>query len=127
VGFGDIAPVTWQGKMVVSASILAGITIIPAQAALLVEALLQRTKETEQRRLEIEDRQRQMLEPVTHRDSRVAAVDFDSTNSHADVATLEVTKKCPTCNVGLHWSHATYCYNCAGPLNVDNELVLPEP
>lgn len=40
VGFGDITPVTTAGKLVVSGSILAGVAIIPAQAASLVEAFL---------------------------------------------------------------------------------------
>lgn len=40
VGFGDIAPVTFQGRLVVMGSILAGISIIPAQAANFVQALL---------------------------------------------------------------------------------------
>lgn len=33
VGFGDITPVTFQGRLVVMASILAGVIIVPAQAA----------------------------------------------------------------------------------------------
>ena len=33
VGFGDITPVTFQGRIVVMASILAGVIVIPAQAA----------------------------------------------------------------------------------------------
>ena len=33
VGFGDITPVTFQGRIVVMASILAGVIIVPAQAA----------------------------------------------------------------------------------------------
>eukprot|EP00978_Attheya_sp_CCMP212_P000509 scaffold1008_cov47-Attheya_sp.AAC.3 len=41
VGFGDITPITWEGRLVVSGSILAGVAIIPAQAAALVEALLE--------------------------------------------------------------------------------------
>jgi hypothetical protein len=45
VGFGDIVPVSWQGRLVVSGSILAGVAVIPAQAAVLVEALLARQEE----------------------------------------------------------------------------------
>jgi voltage-gated potassium channel len=33
VGFGDITPVTFQGRIVVMASILAGVIVVPAQAA----------------------------------------------------------------------------------------------
>jgi voltage-gated potassium channel len=42
VGFGDITPITPEGKLIVSGSILAGVAIIPAQAASLVEALYER-------------------------------------------------------------------------------------
>jgi len=49
VGFGDITPVTWEGKLVVCCSILAGVAILPAQTAGLVDALLERqnSKQTE--------------------------------------------------------------------------------
>lgn len=33
VGFGDITPITFQGRLVVMASILAGVIVVPAQAA----------------------------------------------------------------------------------------------
>ena len=42
VGFGDITPVTFEGRLVVSVSILAGIAIIPVQLSSLAEALLNR-------------------------------------------------------------------------------------
>lgn len=45
VGFGDIAPMTNAGRWVVSGSILVGSAVIPAQAAALVEALLDRDNE----------------------------------------------------------------------------------
>ena len=41
VGFGDITPVTAEGRLIVGLSIFAGVTIIPAQAATLVDAILQ--------------------------------------------------------------------------------------
>ena len=40
VGYGDITPETPAGRLIVCGSILAGIAIIPAHAAKLVEALL---------------------------------------------------------------------------------------
>jgi hypothetical protein len=46
VGFGDITPVTPAGRLVVCASIIAGVAIIPAQAAKFVEALLELQKDT---------------------------------------------------------------------------------
>jgi voltage-gated potassium channel len=45
VGFGDISPVTSAGRWITSGSILIGSVIIPAQAAALVEALLNRERD----------------------------------------------------------------------------------
>mmetsp|Transcript_10506 Transcript_10506/g.11595 ORF Transcript_10506/g.11595 Transcript_10506/m.11595 type:complete len:512 (-) Transcript_10506:72-1607(-) len=45
VGFGDISPVTTAGRWVVGGSILVGSVVVPAQAASLVEALLDRQGE----------------------------------------------------------------------------------
>ena len=42
VGFGDISPVTTAGRWIVGGSILVGSAVIPAQAAALVEVLLNR-------------------------------------------------------------------------------------
>ena len=47
VGFGDITPITFQGRLVVMGSILAGVAIIPVQAAALFEALLDYQNERE--------------------------------------------------------------------------------
>ena len=41
VGYGDISPVTAQGRLVVCGSILAGVAIIPAQAAKLVDVFIE--------------------------------------------------------------------------------------
>lgn len=45
VGFGDVRPITTAGRWVVSGAILVGSVVIPAQAAALVEALLDREGE----------------------------------------------------------------------------------
>lgn len=45
VGFGDIHPVTSAGRWVVSGSILIGSAVVPAQAAALVEAFLDREED----------------------------------------------------------------------------------
>ena len=41
VGFGDIVPITSQGRLIVCLSILAGVAVIPAQAGQLVDALVE--------------------------------------------------------------------------------------
>lgn len=50
VGFGDIAPVTWQGRLVVCGSILAGVAVVPAQAAKLVDAIIGFQMEQEEKK-----------------------------------------------------------------------------
>eukprot|EP00532_Pseudo-nitzschia_australis_P011748 CAMPEP_0168212712 /NCGR_PEP_ID=MMETSP0140_2-20121125/4412_1 /TAXON_ID=44445 /ORGANISM="Pseudo-nitzschia australis, Strain 10249 10 AB" /LENGTH=488 /DNA_ID=CAMNT_0008139523 /DNA_START=86 /DNA_END=1553 /DNA_ORIENTATION=+ len=42
VGFGDVSPVTTQGRIIVCGSILFGVAVVPAQAGALLEALLDR-------------------------------------------------------------------------------------
>ena len=118
VGFGDITPITWQGKLIVSGFILGGITIIPSQAAALVEALFQRDEEKKQQ-LEEQERPRRKLQSA-----RKGPVSTQGTAVFDDGA-LETAKKCPVCKVGLHWSHATYCYNCASPLQSESTPVPP--
>lgn len=93
VGFGDIVPMTWQGKLVVSASILAGVAIIPAQAGALVEALLARNSE-----------------PSFPTNQKAASP--PSTNNMGGDLVLETTQTCPNCQAGLHWGKANFCYNC---------------
>ena len=71
VGFGDIYPVTWEGKLIVEGSILIGVAVVPAQAAALVDALLQRQRlkdiqqqqdEENRKREELLERQQQQEE-----------------------------------------------------------------
>lgn len=40
VGFGDITPITWEGRFVVAASILAGVAVFPYQLSKLAEVFL---------------------------------------------------------------------------------------
>ena len=88
VGFGDIHPVTTQGRTVVSLSILAGVAIIPAQAAALAEAYLDFTKEKEA----VSDKekpQRNML----------------------------LNRKCKSCGERGHRKEASYCWSCGAELD----------
>lgn len=51
VGFGDITPITAQGRLVVAASILAGAAVFPIQLSKLAEAFMtskQRTQEIQE-------------------------------------------------------------------------------
>lgn len=98
VGFGDITPVTWQGKLVVGGSILAGVTIIPAQAALLVEALLGAQNEKEQT-----SRHKPHLGKT-------------SANDLLPSAAIDANTPCPSCGARFHWNSANYCWSCGGKL-----------
>jgi voltage-gated potassium channel len=96
VGFGDIAPVTVQGKLVVCGSILAGVTIIPAQAALLVEALLESQSQKE--------RANQHSPPTNNIDKILPS------------SAIDATTPCPSCGAAFHWTGASYCWSCGSKL-----------
>jgi voltage-gated potassium channel len=96
VGFGDITPVTAEGKLVVCGSILAGAAVIPLQAAALADALLTKEKNTSS--------------------NEENAFNSRRSASNARRLTLEQAMICPNCNTGLHWSNANYCYSCGDKL-----------
>ncbi|KAL7546472.1 hypothetical protein ACHAWF_009807 [Thalassiosira exigua] len=94
VGFGDITPVTFQGRMVVGGTILAGAIVLPAQAASLAEAYLDYQKERGTGRRE----------------------PFSKVNGGA---TAEGTgrEKCQNCGAGPHRSEAAFCWSCGKALD----------
>jgi Ion channel len=104
VGFGDITPMTWQGKLIVSASILAGVAIIPAQAAALVEALLARDADNNP--------------PSSITTPRMMTKPIPPKASFGSNLVLETTQTCPSCNAGLHWAQANFCYNCGSRISI---------
>lgn len=103
VGFGDITPVTFQGRLVVSGTILAGVTVIPRQAAALVESFmdLQFGRDGEQ---EMED----------------ASVEEEQPNSNENrmlpSSAVDAVTPCPSCGATFHWTSAKYCWSCGGKL-----------
>jgi hypothetical protein len=104
VGFGDITPMTWQGKLVVSGSILAGVAVIPAQAAALVEALLARDAENN---------------PSSYITTpRIMTKPLPPQASIGTNLVLETAQTCPSCKAGLHWAQANYCYNCGEKISI---------
>jgi Ion channel len=106
VGLGDIAPITWQGKLVVCGSILAGVAIIPAQAASLVEALLARQESKEQQKRTRGDLQRSRQNNLR--------TSIDSHDNGRMV--LETSMQCPNCGSAMHWSSARFCWSCGEKL-----------
>jgi voltage-gated potassium channel Kch len=97
VGFGDIIPITVAGKLVVCGSILVGVAVVPAQAAALVEALLERE----------ELKRRSKMRPQA-----------SSGPSRPSVAlSMDTGKACPSCGANFHWVSARYCYSCGEELD----------
>lgn len=101
VGFGDIVPVTPEGKLVVSGSILAGVAVIPAQAAALVEALLARE---ESKAGDITSSKQNTRKPAKG-DGRNLVMQMTS---------------CPSCNAQHHWAAAEFCWSCGTKLDNDS-------
>jgi voltage-gated potassium channel Kch len=94
VGFGDVYPVTWQGKLVVCGTILVGVAVIPAQAAALVEALLER-------------------EDMKKKSRRLAQTSTSTKSSdEGKVLALDTAKACSRCGASFHWTNAQFCYSC---------------
>jgi voltage-gated potassium channel Kch len=107
VGFGDITPVTTEGKLVVSGSILAGVAVIPVQAAALVDALLAR-EDTKQ-----SSRQRETLSNNNNADGKSAMM---------NKSPIMLNMKCTNCDAGFHWSAADYCWSCGSKLPDDERV-----
>ena len=97
VGFGDIAPLTWQGKLIVCGSILVGVAVVPAQAAALVEALLER-----------EDIKRRARSRAPKELAKASGALPTANNAIA----LDTQRACPQCGATFHWSTAQFCYSC---------------
>jgi voltage-gated potassium channel len=98
VGFGDITPVTAEGKLVVSGSILAGVAVIPVQAAALVEALLAR-------------------EQYKSGDSLMSDIRSKASSQRNNPSNMILqTSACPNCDAGFHWANAEYCWSCGSKL-----------
>ncbi len=91
---------TFQGRLVVCASILVGIAVLPAQTAGLVEALLDFNKERE------ENRKKQLK----------------LSSSNTPLTGYDVVKEddedcvCPVCNSSPHRIDAFYCWSCGSKL-----------
>jgi voltage-gated potassium channel len=96
VGFGDISPLTFQGRLVVCVTILAGVAIIPAQAASLAEAYLDFQKERVEGKKQKNMGRRSPPVPVISSTDKV----------------LMVEKRCGTCGSIHHRTDAIFCYSC---------------
>ncbi len=104
MGFGDISPVTSQGRLVVCATILAGVAIEPAQAASLAEVYLDFQKE----RLE---GKRQRRTPPSLSLS-VSVVTIASEEIVATSSSGGEERRCGECSAAHHRNDASFCWSC---------------
>jgi voltage-gated potassium channel Kch len=139
VGFGDITPVTWQGKLVVSLSIMAGVTVIPAQGAALIDALLERQREKES-----VEASAMASENISANNNRISqeGKSYQANGSNKlgtkqlltqrwrpeqptanGRLTLETAFFCSACGACMHWSSAKYCWQCGRGLPSEKDLV----
>jgi hypothetical protein len=99
VGFGDIVPVTLPGKLVVMGSILVGVSIIPAQGAELVEALLDYNSER---------RQKKLIKTTLRTRTLGGGYEND--------AMIDPRISCASCGKRNHRGDAFFCWSCGSKL-----------
>jgi len=87
VGFGDITPVTPVGRLIVSASTVVGIALVPLQLTGLAETLLKETRA----------REAQQKKPMGYRVDRLA-------------------RRCEVCSEKAHRRDARFCFRCGAEL-----------
>jgi hypothetical protein len=129
VGFGDVTPVTWEGKLIVCGSIIAGVAVVPIQAAELVEALLARQADRELAKAAAATTSKfttmnnnGATKAVSRATSAIAATNGSTTTLPSNGRmVLETTCSCSTCGAAMHWSNACYCWSCGAALNLDEE------
>jgi len=106
VGFGDVSPVTSQGKLIVCGSIVFGVAVVPGQAAALVEALLDREKMKN-------SSDGNGMRTFRQNGSKSGSIAGDSDDS---VLALDTAMSCSNCGASFHWASASYCYKCGEKL-----------
>lgn len=125
VGFGDIVPVTFNGRLVVCGSILAGVAIIPAQAAKLADAIIASQKEEDLsgKRLSIGI----AIPPAQQQntDSNSATNGMGPSGRELERPPKEVSsstgvatsyKVCSACRASGHRTDAAFCWSCGSKI-----------
>jgi hypothetical protein len=125
VGFGDIAPITPEGRLVVCFSILAGVAIIPAQAAALLDAILQFQEERKKGgpRVTVSPGGNHTATTKAREESPTSAPTVKKEEEDSiNVALAENTwvgwlgKCCLECEATDHREDALYCWSCGSQL-----------
>ena len=102
VGFGDIVPITPGGRLVVCASILVGVAVIPAQAASLIEAILESQN----------DEKTEADATASSASRREAGALLATAAQVSDVDALEVVDSVPVQEEGSRETSENYCPDC---------------
>jgi voltage-gated potassium channel len=128
VGFGDITPVTPQGRLVVCASIIAGIAVIPAQATRLVDAViaLQREQDPLKPTGNLSKRRRVSRSTALGRrnlaDGKgpdgipIDEAPIEWTEQGADNPSMDIYRVCNVCEASFHYKDAGFCWSCGNQL-----------
>jgi len=117
VGFGDVSPVTSQGRLIVCGSILFGVAVVPAQAGALVEALLDREdirngRVTKMRTKLIKSSEAMDNQRTASFDAKPNYSNLSDRDGEENNLALNTTYSCRRCGASFHWSCARYCYRC---------------
>lgn len=130
VGFGDIAPITSQGRLIVCLSILAGVAVIPAQASKLVDALVEFQKDQKKSGPRVTVRAGSAAKKAED-EKAISASNVSSVNlrekayevraKEAKVAAGDrfegfLGRSCLECESTDHREDATFCWNCGSKL-----------
>ena len=116
LGLGDITPITWQGRLVVCGTIIAGVAIVPAQAAALVDALVSRRDAL--RELSKRSSLRSARSKGSSDGPEFASSSLKRSSSDQSRLKLEIETsfQCQKCGTTMHWSSARYCWSCGSKL-----------
>jgi voltage-gated potassium channel Kch len=116
VGFGDIVPVTFNGRLVVSGSILAGVAIIPAQAAKLADAIIasQKEEETVKRPMSIMGLTTSSYSKRKTTDGMgPSGVEIEVPPKEASTSGVSTSYKvCSQCRASGHRTDSSFCWSC---------------
>ena len=124
VGYGDITPVTPAGRLAVCVSIVIGVATIPAQAAMLVEALLElqrdstgvsdKTRSATQFQQQQQKQKQKQLSEIER--SGIEVMDKKDTDDWEMGPGVESTRICSRCEEPSHRIDANFCWSCGNQL-----------
>jgi len=134
VGFGDIVPITFDGRLVVSGAILAGVAIVPIQAASLFEALLDFQKERQQNKEDLFEKERKELEqnvmdpplPTFNDDNIIIMNTTSINNGNYYTQGYFIDCLCKTCKAESHRRDAFFCWRCGAELTSSDGNVVDD-